>query len=543
MLFPRACCRSLFVAAASLSLLIPATAPAQASDLAVPPMVLPGTHTARAAATGPDGLAAGWIVGARPGARTVALAARHGARRMSRLGTYLVPTRRAARFAAELRRIGALDYAEPNVRKRPSAFEADPAGWSRGAIAAPALALPPIGSTAVAVIDDRVDATMPDLVNTTFLPGSTAAVTGPHGTEVASVVGAAADGQGVLGTFPGVRIASFGVPDEFGCAESAAGIDAARRAGVAAINMSYGSTYRCYSEYRELQYAFAAGIVAVASAGNEFEEGNPVTYPAALPHVVSVAAVDRDLTSSYFSTANAAVDLSAPGAGVPVDRPLAFDTSDGIQDGFSRVDGTSFAAPAVAGAAAILAAARPDWGAGQLADALRFSARDIGDSDYDYDTGFGLLDVRAALALRQPEEDPGEPNDEVMWVNGVAFDTPDPPIFTGVNPRTVSASVDQVEDPLDVYRVRILPRQSVRITLTPSFGDPDLQVLRPGARSTSDPGRTIVTSRRNGTRIDSAVVRNGTPQAAVVFVAVEIDGSVDDLDAAYRLTVRRAPRR
>ena len=55
--------------------------------------------------------------------------------------------------------------------------------------------------------------------------------------------------------------------------------------GAAVINMSYGASASCFPEYLALQVAVASGIVPVAAAGNEFAEGNPLEFPASLPHV------------------------------------------------------------------------------------------------------------------------------------------------------------------------------------------------------------------------------------------------------------------
>ena len=82
-----------------------------------------------------------------------------------------------------------------------------------------------------------------------------------------------------------------------------------------------------------MQIAFAKGSLVVAASGNEFAQGNPVIFPAAYPHVLSVASLDPTLKSSGFSSANAAVDVAAPGVDVPVATPAAFDTEDGVVDG------------------------------------------------------------------------------------------------------------------------------------------------------------------------------------------------------------------
>ena len=87
------------------------------------------------------------------------------------------------------------------------------------------------------------------------------------------------------------------------------------------INMSYGSPSRCAAEWVQIYFAVAKGIIPVAAAGNEFESGNPLEFPASLPHVVTVAATTPHDKSASFSNANDAVDLSAPGRRHPRRRP------------------------------------------------------------------------------------------------------------------------------------------------------------------------------------------------------------------------------
>ena len=79
------------------------------------------------------------------------------------------------------------------------------------------------------------------------------------------------------------------------------------------INLSFGTPSDCATLFGAVQVAFAKGSLVVAAAGNEFAQGNPVIFPAAYPHVLSVASLDPTLTSSGFSSANAAVDIAAPG--------------------------------------------------------------------------------------------------------------------------------------------------------------------------------------------------------------------------------------
>ena len=105
-------------------------------------------------------------------------------------------------------------------------------------------------------------------------------------------------------------------------------------------------------------------------------------------------------TAAYFSNENAAIDLAAPGVNILTAVPSAFDDDDGRRDGYMALDGTSFAAPIVAAAAAWVRAVRPQLTVDQVAQVVRLSARDIGKKGWDPSTGFGALDLRAALGKR-----------------------------------------------------------------------------------------------------------------------------------------------
>lgn len=507
-----------FLAAASLAL-----APA-------PPMDLPPSAP-RAQAAG------AWLVGAaRP---APALAGRFGARSLGR-GSYVVSRARARPFAAALRRRGLLFYAERDVaRSRRSAMEVAPDDWARGAVV-PSSLLPPSPTDApIAVIDDFVDDSLPDLAGHVGYLNERTPIPGPHGTMVASAASAAANGSGILGLLPGNTILSGGVPTEFTCADTTPLIYAAIDAGARVINMSYGSHLRCFSEYVALQHALSRGILAVAATGNEYTEGNAVSFPAGLPHVLSVAALDQDLTPSYFSTANAAVDVAAPGRDVPLNIPPAFDTEDGAADGFTLASGTSFAAPIAAGAAAWLLSARPDLSGAQAGDLLRRTAIDVAERGYDVSTGFGLINVERALAAPTPDRDPLEPNDGLEWVDGTAFAKPDAFVWRGGAKFGFAAALDEIEDPLDVYRFRMAARSTARITVNPSLGDPAVVVLRSGARSLTDRERTIGGSSRKGGLTESLRVVNPFGRRRWGYVVVFNDADARALDVRYRLGFKR----
>ena len=330
---------------AGCAVLCPAASAFTAPSYVVRPMTLPAAGP-RAASVQPGR----WLIGARPGGDVARLARRFGARPLRLEGTFAVPRDRARGLAAALRRRGALTYAEPDgTLTRHSVPDSAPAGWARGAVVPPTIA-PPAPRVSVAIVDDFVDTTLPDLAAQTRILNGPAALTGSHGTEVASAVSAAANGVGVEGVFPSVPLLSYGLPSDITCDAAANGILAAVAAKATVVNLSFGSPNQCFTLFRTVQAAYGAGTLVVAAGGNEFLQGNQPSYPAAWPHVLSVAAVNQVGQPAFFSTSNAAIDVAAPGQAIPLDTPVALDT-DGTPDGLTVDSGTSFAAPMAAGAA------------------------------------------------------------------------------------------------------------------------------------------------------------------------------------------------
>ena len=234
--------------------------------------------------------------------------------------------------------------------------------------------------------------------------------------------------------------------------------------------------------------------------------------------------------------------MAAPGVDVPVAVPLAFDT-DGAVDGVSLASGTSVSAPIVSGVAAWLATVRPTLRNGQLADILRRSARDVGTPGYDASTGFGLVSLGAALTAPTPARDVLEPNDGISFVDGSVFSRPDPYVWRGTGRRTLSGSVDRVEDPIDVLRIRMPARALLRIRLRPRSGNPNLAVYRGSARSLDERERLIARSRRSARATDSVRVTNRSRRSATAYVVVDVSTLAGTpLNASYRLEFQRLPR-
>jgi subtilisin family serine protease len=339
-----------------------------------------------------------------------------------------------------------------------------------------------------------------------------------------------------MGILPGAPIVSYGT--NLTCSDTARGISELVDARVGVINASLVGTYPCVTEYVAVEQAIGEGVVIAAAAGNEYQDGNPVEYPAAFPHVLSVAAVSTTLESSGFSNANLGIDISAPGEAVPVAVPVAADTQDGSQDGVTTADGTSFASPMVAGAAAWIETARPGLTGGQVADVLRYGARDLQTKGWDRDTGWGLLSIPGALAAPRPPIDPGEPNDDMPFVNGTYFKGADVPVFAGRGTRSILATADSAEDPADVYRIRMPGHSALRAVVHPRYGNPDLYAYDAAARSLSAAHHVIDASahRHGSERIE---LFNSARRTLTAYLDVEASPRGGQIDTGYKLTITR----
>jgi subtilisin family serine protease len=376
-------------------------------------------------------------------------------------------------LVARLRRAGLLRAAEPEralVRADDTSPFTDPfvdQEWWLGAIGVRDL-VPPGPGRPVTIIDSGVDVSHPEFAgrpDLTILNGqSTFARDEGHGTEVASVIGAPANGVGVVGIYPQavLRVWDASPFRTITNSDAIAGLQAAAAAGPSVINLSWGSQQRDPLLEQAVEASVRGGSLVVAAAGNEREIGNAVIYPAALPHVLAVGASDRQNAVTSFSSTSPGLDLVAPGTDICVAAPRGtFDCA---------AAGTSFSAPIVAGAAAWIWTARPELDAGQLYELLRRTAHDLGAPGWDPDSGFGLLDVPAALAAPAPVRDPQEPNDNIAEVKPGTTYAAGGSLLAA--PTRLAGRLDGYDDPRDVYRLRVPAHKRVRVTATASDGSP-----------------------------------------------------------------------
>ena len=199
--------------------------------------------------------------------------------------------------------------------------------------------------------------------------------------------------------------------------DEAAGILYAIDHGARIVNLSFGGPGTTPIERHAIQYAIDHGALVVAAAGNEYAQGNPVEYPAALLQPVgsdgaggaglAVGASNQAGTRARFSNTGSWISLTAPGTNVfgdvsSLSSPAAYPraTLPGSSTGlYGYASGTSFAAPQVAGAAALVWAANPALTAQQVAQILKQTAS--GDGRWTPDLGFGVVDVAAAVATAE----------------------------------------------------------------------------------------------------------------------------------------------
>ncbi|MGZ4334186.1 MAG: S8 family peptidase [Gaiellaceae bacterium] len=293
--------------------------------------------------------------------------------------------------------------------------------------AVPASVLRAASSLQIAVIDTGADLEAPDLAAKS--PGAYNTRTGSadvrdangHGTFVSSLAaGSVTNADGIAGAGGDVQllvVKAGSASGSFTDMDEAAGIMYAVDHGAKIVNLSVGGPTTSVTEHRAIQYAVQHGALLVAAVGNEYADGNPVEYPAALlqpagsngvggPGLAVTASGSTGLRAPFANTGSW-VSLAAPGedvfGAVSQDAsPAVYPRSPlpGAQSGlYGYASGTSFAAPQVSGAAALVWAANPSLTAQQVAQILKQTASGAG--RWTPDLGFGVIDVAAAVARAQ----------------------------------------------------------------------------------------------------------------------------------------------
>ena len=321
-----------------------------------------------------------------------------------------------------------------------------PVDWANGTPKAPT----------IAIVDSGIAATRSDVagrvlgqVNLTSLPGNTPTGDGyGHGTFVAGI--AAGSAPGYAGVAPKANLMSVDIMNDQGEATVADVVAAAdwilqnkATYNIKVANFSLHSVARASIQFDPIDQAveklWLNGVVVVAAAGNYAVDGaeSGVQFaPGNDPFVITVGAADigtsvraGDDTSAPFSAWGYTPDgfmkpeIGAPGrymiGPVPTSGVLYSERPDHVTSpGYMQLSGTSFAAPVVAGAAAMLLGQHPDWTPDQVKGALMLTATPQAQVKLGQ-LGVGDVNIAKARALRKS---PPNPNAALNQFVGAAAD-------------------------------------------------------------------------------------------------------------------------
>lgn len=248
----------------------------------------------------------------------------------------------------------------------------------------------------VGVLDTGVDAAHPDLAGKVFEPEDSLDVDVTdeigHGTGVAGIIAANTNNnKGIAGIAWNTKIVPVRVTDSNGQAKVSSVISALERAhnnGVKIIQISLSTGQFSQSLKDAVKEAIDRNILIISTGGNTGVR--ELRYPSAFEGVVGVGAVNDSEQLEVYSTTGDHISIVAPGS---------FIHTTSLSSGYAAVSGTSFAAPQVAGTAALVWSLVPDLTNYEVREILTESAKDLGEEGKDHVYGYGLLDTQKAVEL------------------------------------------------------------------------------------------------------------------------------------------------
>lgn len=292
----------------------------------------------------------------------------------------------------------------------------------------------------IGIVDSGIDQTNPEFsgrisgASRDVASSRTIQAEDDHGTNIALVAAAARNNTGVMGIAWNSTLAVFRADRPGSCAtydpnvkdsgckfddtDIASGVDAAVAAGAKVINLSLGGSPPTSLVQTAVSRATSAGVLVVISAGNDgnstdpaVDPNNPDPFASGLQSVgngavIITGSVDANGVFSSFSNKAGSGQqwfLSARGEKVCCVYENGVMKVTTNPDGSTSIyvfSGTSFAAPQVAGAAALLRQAFPNLTGAQVADILLKTARDAGAAGTDSTYGRGILDIAAAFSAQ-----------------------------------------------------------------------------------------------------------------------------------------------
>jgi len=362
------------------------------------------------------------------------------------------------------------------------------------------------------------------LANECPAPNNGAANSSWHGTHVAGTIAAVTNnGSGVAGVAYGAKVQPARVLGKCGgytsdIADAIIWTSGGSVTGVPAnptpsrvLNLSLGGGGTCDTTTQNaINSARSRNAVVVVAAGNSNADVNNFS-PASCSGIVTVAATDRNGARAYYSNYGSKVTLAAPGGDVRANAAngilstLNSGTSTPGSDNYAYYQGTSMAAPHVAGVAALMISKKPAATVDEIINTLKSTARAFPGSCSG--CGVGIVDAYAAVqaimggtAPTGPSET--EPNNTMSAANR----------FT-TNPVTIGANMGSSTDQ-DWFTIDLPAGRTLTATMTPnSSSDYDLYVYNSN-------GTLIGQSERGTGLVDQVAVTNSGSSTFKRYVKV-----------------------
>lgn len=355
-----------------------------------------------------------------------------------------------------------------------------------------------------------------------------------HGTHVAGTIAAATNnGNGVAGVAPDAKVMPVRVLGKCGgytsdIADAIVWASGGSVAGVPntatparVLNLSLGGGGSCSTTTQNaIAGARSRGTVVVVAAGNSNTDAGGFT-PANCAGVVTVASVGRSGARAYYSNTGSVVDVAAPGGDLSagssggVLSTLNSGSSAPGSDNYAWYQGTSMAAPHVAGTVALMLAKNPALTPDQVEAALKSSARAFPAACSG--CGSGLVDARAAVDAAGGTAPPPPPPPPPVTPTAVAEVENNNTLARaqpiGPNPALVNATIGARSD-TDYFRVTLGAGRTLAATLTPpASADYDLYAYNAS-------GVQIASSRLLTGQVDSVSVTHSGSSATTVYLRV-----------------------
>ncbi len=252
-----------------------------------------------------------------------------------------------------------------------------------------------------------------------------------HGSHVAGTIAQSTDnGLGVAGIAPKATIMPLKVLSASGSGSTEDIANAIRYAadnGAHVINMSLGGPYPSDIMEDAVNYAHEKGVTVVCAAGND--SSSRAGYPAGYDKCISVSSTDREKKLSWYSNYGNSIFVAAPGGDTRNDAyngilQNTIDPRNIKRQGYYGFQGTSMAAPHVAGVAALIV------GEGvkdneEVWRILKETAKNPKNLEWDDQYGHGIINANDAVLMAKKSSGDGDevklPSKKVMVIGGVVL--------------------------------------------------------------------------------------------------------------------------